>query len=194
MAKNESARKWVFTKIERKLYMKVQDSNLRENVKTISNNFDTEIKKIMSIEYHYNLFNMFSSIDQLPEVEQNNTYEILINEYLTKLEKFDYEEIKKLDRVTDDVLEFFDYNYFISNDEKEIKDRYQIIEEEADEVAYDLIAKVLNKNDRKLELPISIDNIKKYCIHNIIKEDEIKKVILWIILDLATIYNVVSNK
>ena len=174
--------------------MKVQDSNLRENVKTISNNFDTEIKKIMSIEYHYNLFNMFSSIDQLPEVEQNNTYEILINEYLTKLEKFDYEEIKKLDRVTDDILEFFDYNYFISNDEKEIKDRYQVIEEEADEVAYDLIAKVLNRNDRKLELPISIDNIKKYCIHNIIKGDEIKKVILWIILDLATIYNVVSNK
>ena len=59
--------------------------------------------------------------------------------------------------------------------------------EEADYVADDLIMKVSGHNNRKLKLPISLDFIKTFCIHNMVKEKDIDLTILYIYLHLSCV-------
>lgn len=182
--------------------MDIQNKQLQKQVNNIVLDFEDKIKKIMSIEYHYNLDNIFKNISNLPDEVRYDLYEMLINYYLENLSKLDhhvaldqiYKEeensIKKLHDIQN-IIDFFDYSTIHQS-----QDDYDLdeIEEEASVIAFDLVAKVLGKNGRNLNLPVKVQNIKDFCINNSIRECNMHQLFYLIILDLSVIYHYVSNK
>ena len=55
------------------------------------------------------------------------------------------------------------------------------------------INKVLGTNGRNIDLPVKIDFIKDYCIRNIIDNKDIKKTLLWIVLELTVVSFYLNN-
>lgn len=174
--------------------MKVQNNNLQECVDNISKTFEERIKKIRAIEYHYDLFDLFKEVDKLSKEEKTIIYEMLINDYLEKIKVLDYNMIfdKKRERDVDDIMDFFDYDYSenkILERSNNWEDSYSEAQEEAEHVVFDLISKMFNQKGRTLILPVTIQYIVDYGISSVVPEEDIEKAILWIILNLATIYN-----
>ena len=183
--------------------MKVQEkgslSNYADKIKT---NLEERIKEIKAIEYHYDLLEYFKSLESLSDKEQMTTLELIINDYLEKFKKFDPDKISILQkrRDVDDTIDFFDYDY-ISDEDKETsieegidfpvcKREYKYVSEieEADHTVSDLLSKLNNKDGREICLPISIQNLIDYSINNTIPNENMKKVIYRIILDLSVLY------
>ncbi len=171
--------------------MKVQKNNLQECADNISQKLEERIKKIMAIEYHYNLLDFFKEIDKFTEEEQLFAYELLMNDYLKKIKDFDSNIIldRKQDRKIDDITDFFDYDYYSKNKDNVSNDEYYDVMEEAEYVVANFISKIFNQKGRTLTLPVTIQNIKDYGVSSVVPEKDMKKVIYWIILKLAVIYN-----
>ena len=140
---------------------------LEQYIDTISHEFENSTKKIMAIEYHYDLEKIFSITDNLSYTEKYYLYEALINDYLRK--------IKSLK------------NHLSMNDIA--KDM-----EEADDIVDDLYLKLIGLNGRNLKLPIKLDDVINLQIRGIINSDDIEKVIYWVILKLSVLYNYLSRK
>lgn len=134
-----------------------KDMNLK-NVK----NIDGTIKEILSIKYHY----------EIDEVVSSRDLEGLLNYYLTLVKKTKDKDIfkKNVHRLMD-VLDFF------SNAEKKGG-----LEEEAEEIAMDLITKVF---DGKLEIPVSLNRIVRYSFSAGLTKEEVNYEIKWLVLTLA---------
>lgn len=134
-----------------------KDMNLK-NVK----NIDGTIKEILSIKYHY----------EIDEVVSSRDLERLLNYYLTLVKKTKDKDIfkKNVHRLMD-VLDFF------SNAEKKGG-----LEEEAEEIAMDLITKVF---DGKLEIPVSLNRIVRYSFSAGLTKEEVNYEIKWLVLTLA---------
>lgn len=163
------------------------NSSTNKEMDVIINIVDEKFKKIMAIEYHYNLFELFKVLDEKTEQEQNKIYENLINYYLNLIkENGSYQIIFDKEREIDDILSFFDYTYFIKNEEK-VKTCWNT-QEEGDYVANDLVEKIFGRNKRNIKLPVSLQTIKDYSVPNIVPKSEMKYIVLYIILRLATIY------
>lgn len=152
--------------------------NLNRYVKEISDVLDDKIKIITSIEYYYDLEKLTSSLKDLSDTEAENVLEQLINEKLEQIKKSGKaDKFRENNRLVDDVTEFFYDN----------KEEDGAIVEEGSCVAADLILKTIGINGRKIELPVKISYIKEYCISNIIEEKDIRKTLLWIVLELSVV-------
>lgn len=79
------------------------------------------------------------------------------------------EQFCKIKRDVEDITEY----YVNSSDE------YDIVEE-GDSIADDILFKVLGYNNRKMQLPIDISIIKKYCFSADIKEEKFYDTLVWI--------------
>ena len=109
----------------------------------------------------------------------------LINYYLDNIGKITNKNIN-ID-VCSSLLEYFDYNYNISNlDERKIN--YAIMEE-ANIIVDDLIKKIKKNNNRSINIPIDINSLIDYSISNYINKSNIDKVLYYIIIKLAILYN-----
>ncbi len=162
----------------------MKKDNLDEYVSKISNVLTDKIQIITSIEYHYDLEKLISFTDNLSNEEVEEILEQLINDRLEEIKKCTNEEqIKENNKLVDEVTEFF----YESVDDS-------VIAEEGSCIASDLILKVLGVNGRKIEMPIKISFIKEYCISNIIEEKDIRKTLLWIVLELSTVSYFLKNK
>lgn len=162
----------------------MKKDNLNEYVNKIDNILDNKIQIITSIEYHYDLEKMISFTNDLSDEELENVIEQLINDKLEEIRKCtNVEQIKEINKLVDEVTEFF-YD----------SDEDSVIAEEGSCIASDLILKVLGVNGRKIEMPIKISFIKEYCISNIIEEKDIRKTLLWIVLELSTVSYLLKNK
>ena len=144
---------------------------------------EDKIKVITSIKYHYDLEELASSINKLSENDAEVILEQLINDRLEEIKnspnKDKYREnIKSIDEITD---------FFIYNNDKSSS------VEEGSFVVSDLINKVIGINDRNIELPLKIEFIKDYCIRNIIDKKDIKKTLLWIVLELTVVSYYLNN-
>ncbi len=158
--------------------------NLNRYVKEISDVLDNKIKIITSIEYYYDLEKLTSSLNKLSNIEAENVLEQLINKKLEQIKKSDkVDKFRENNRLVDDVTEFF-YN----NNEED-----GAIVEEGCCVATDLILKTIGINGRKIELPVKVSYIKEYCISNIIEEKDIRKTLLWIVLELSIVSYFLNN-
>lgn len=152
--------------------------SLNKYVKEISHVLDDKIKIITSIEYYYDLEKLASSLKDLSDTEAENVLERLINEKLEQIKKSGkVDKFRENNRFVDDVTEFF-YNN---------KEEDSTIVEEGSCVATDLILKTIGINGRTIELPVKISYIKEYCISNIIEEKDIRKTLLWIVLELSVV-------
>lgn len=158
--------------------------NLNRYVKEISDVLDDKIKIITSIEYYYDLEKLASSLKDLSDTEAENVLEQLINEKLEQIKKSGKaDKFRENNRLVDDVTEFF-----YENKEEDVA-----IVEEGSCVATDLILKTISINGRKIELPVKISYIKEYCISNIIEEKDIRKTLLWIVLELSVVSYFLNN-
>ena len=150
---------------------------LKQYIDTISHEFENSTKKIMAIEYHYDLEKIFSITDNLSLKEKYSLYEVLINDYLKKIK----------------LLENYPSMNDISKDINDITEFYEAMEE-ADDIVDDLYLKLIGFNGRNLKLPIKLDDIINLQIRGIINSDDIEKVIYWVILELSVLYNYLSSK
>ncbi len=162
----------------------MKKENLNEYVKKISEVLDDKIKIITSIQYYYDLEKLTSSLNDLSNDDAENVLEQLINEKLEEIKKSGKaDKFSENKRLVDDVTEFF-YND---------KEEDGAIVEEGSCIASDLILKIIGKNGRKIEIPINISYIKEYCISNVIEEKNIRKTLLWIVLELSVVSYFLNN-
>lgn len=149
----------------------------------LSGVLEDKIKVITSIKYHYDLEELASSINKLSESEVDIVLEKLINERLEEIKNCpNKDKYKENIRSFDEITEFF----VDSNDESSSS-------EEGSYVVSDLINKVIGINGRTIEIPVKIQYIKDYCIRNIIDEKDIRKTLLWIVLELSVISYYLNN-
>lgn len=166
---------------------------LEQYIDTISHEFENSTKKIMAIEYHYDLEKIFSITDSLSLKEKYSLYESLINNYLKKIKSLkNHPSMNDIAKDINDITEFYDYTYGV-DDQKEESTLYEAMEE-ADDIVDDLYLKLIGFNGRNLELPIKLDDIINLQIRGIISSNNIEKVIYWVILKLSVLYNYLSSK
>lgn len=152
---------------------------------------DKQISKIIDIEYHYNLLEIFSEIDSLPSDKQDDIYNKMINNYLRKIKNNGSMELfDKYQDDIDDVCEFYDYSYYYEGDNL----RLRYLEHEADEITNDLIFKLFNDKGRELLLPIDYKYIIQFSVSSNISAERVKMIIWWIIMRLSVIYNFTFKK
>lgn len=153
--------------------------------KQIIDSFNQKLDDITSIKYHYDLFDIFKNINNQTENVKNDILEKLINNYLIEIKKSNIKDILDLDEENiNSTLEFFSYEYFCKG-EKSMQ--YYDLENEADHIANDLINKVLGTNNRTIQLPLKIKNIIQFNISSTIDEQDITKVIMWVIMKLSVV-------
>lgn len=166
---------------------------LEQYIDTISHKFENSTKKIMAIEYHYDLEKIFSITDNLSYTEKYYLYEALINDYLRKIKSLkNHLSMNDIAKDINDITEFYDYTYGV-DDPKEESTLYEAMEE-ADDIVDDLYLKLIGLNGRNLKLPIKLDDVINLQIRGIINSDDIEKVIYWVILKLSVLYNYLSRK
>ena len=95
------------------------------------------------------------------------------------------DSLKEISKQVNDIIDFFNFH---KDDLKDNIDYCSIIEE-AEDITSDLYSKVTNVNDRNIELPIKITFLKTYCISSNIKDNDIIRVLTWIVLKLSVIYH-----
>ena len=128
----------------------------------------------------------------LEEIFKNSTHKDLeeyINCYLEKIKNINNKTINV--SICNTVLESFDYNYQVT-DEELIKANENVIEE-ANIICDDLIKKITNSNGRGIDLPVNIDSIIDYGISTYVKPEDIDKLLYYVTIKLSVVYNFYKN-
>ena len=164
-----------------------KNNELNDYISTITNNFNNTILKIKDIKYHYYLDKLLTTkFNNLKEKDKELILEELINYYLTEIKNLKSQiPLKEISKQVNDIIDFFNFH---KDDLKDNIDYCSIIEE-AEDIASDLSSKATNVNDRNIELPIKITFLKTYCISSNIKDNDIIRVLTWIVLKLSVIYH-----
>lgn len=149
--------------------------------KNIINSLEEVLNNIKNEKEHYDLSSIFNIMDNEEEI-----YESIINYYIKKIrDNHKIEDILKAESSIMKITEFFEYGYDINDEDK--RRYYYMISEEANTIIFDLLKKAYNQNERNILLPIKIEYLKDYSISSFIKKEDVSKVIIWIILELAII-------
>jgi len=164
-----------------------KNNELNNYISTITNNFNNTILKIKDLKYHYYLDKLLTTeFNNLKEKDKELILEELINYYLTEIKNLKSQiSLKEISKQVNDIIDFFNFH---KDDLKDNIDYCSIIEE-AEDIASDLYSKVTNVNDRNIELPIKMTFLKSYCISSNIKDNDIIRVLTWIVLKLSVIYH-----
>jgi len=152
-------------------------NDLRSYADIVNNNINKDFEVITSIVYKYDVKGIIEQIKNLSKSKKDKVLEVCINDCLTKIKEYNLNEnqIKKLEHDVDEIIDFYQ------------GDGYEEIMEESSCVAFDLIMKLIGHNNRVLKLPIDIDFLKNYCIHNMVKEKDIQIAVLFILLELSSV-------
>ncbi len=117
--------------------------------------------------------------------EYNNEREIVedaINNELEKIKSITMEQFKSVARDVDEITD-----YYASK-----KKEFDVVIEEGDTVANDILFKVIGYNGRKLSLPIDISIIKEYCFSTELREEQFYDALMWITLRYVAISRCLS--
>ena len=150
----------------------IEKFNSKKIAQNITNTIEADLFKIMEVlDFDFN--EVISNVNNLPEKSRIDVMSILINDSLKELqEKLDIAEYSKVIRYVDDVTDYY----------KSKKDDFESIIEECDMIADDILYKVMGHKDRKLELPIDVSIIEKYCFSTEIKKEQFYDALMWIAL------------
>ena len=148
---------------------KSKELSSAEICNNITNIVSTDLVKIMEVlDFDFN--EVISNVNNLPEKSRIDVMSILINDSLKELqEKLDIAEYSKVIRYVDDVTDYY----------KSKKDDFESIIEECDMIADDILYKVIGHKDRKLELPVDVSIIEKYCFSTEIKKEQYYDALMW---------------
>ena len=135
----------------------------------------SSLSQIVEIK-EYNLDDLTILIRDLKESEKEKIIEEIINNQLIELKEKTEKKVinvfKQVDEITDYFIKVYDDSDIIN---------------ESDDIANDLLFKVLGKNGRKLEFPINISYIKNYCLSSNISDNQLYDSLVWIALRLVAI-------
>ena len=155
--------------------------------KNIINTLDNKFSKIKNNYKHYELKALTPEMLELTNEELNQVLEKIINKKLLEIRNSNLSFKTVYDRRRE--IETFEESFYLTfNDSNE----------EGETIAWDLVAKVLKRNNREIELPIDINKLIQYSIHSSIDNSNVKDTLLWLALEVFAInYLVVkicSNK
>lgn len=125
----------------------------------------TMIKKVLDLD----MDNLTKLLDKLSSNDKDNIMEIIINKQLKKLKSISKEQYYNLRKDVDEITD-----YYTSK-----KEDFDIVIEDGDYIADQLLLKVIDEN---LELPIDICMIKKYSFSSKLKEEQFYDTLIWIAL------------
>lgn len=149
--------------------IKKEEENLELLATSITDEIKNNVVKILEVS-ELTLDDLVRKINNLNNEEKDNVISKIINSQLAQLKKeLSIEQLRKIKRDVEDITEY----YVNSSDE------YDIVEE-GDSIADDILFKVLGYNNRKMQLPIDISIIKKYCFSADIKEEKFYDTLIWI--------------
>lgn len=149
--------------------IKKEEENLELLATSITDEIKNNVVKILEVS-ELTLDDLVRKISNLNNEEKDNVISKIINSQLAQLKKeLSIEQFCKIKRDVEDITEY----YVNSSDE------YDIVEE-GDSIADDILFKVLGYNNRKMQLPIDISIIKKYCFSADIKEEKFYDTLVWI--------------
>ncbi len=135
-------------------------------IKTMEINL-SKVQEVLDLDINY----LIDIVERLPI--EDKVVSIIINNQLQKLKTT--LTIKKYKEIIRDVDEIIDY--YASK-----KDDFDVVIEEGDNVSNDILLKVIENNDRKIELPVDINIIKNYCFSTELKEEQFYDTLMWITL------------
>ena len=131
------------------------------------------LTKVLEVE-NLSLNDLRNLFKELTDKEKDKVLEITINYQLQNLKDIiTVEKYREISRQVDDITD-----YYVWGKGEELDG----IITEGDDIATDLLYKVLGHNGRTFELPIDISYIKKYCLTSNIKPNEIYDALIWIII------------
>ena len=155
--------------------------------------FDKKVNNVIDVLYNYSLLNNLPECIKLDKNTQKQIIEYTINYYLTKIESLNMDDIEKKYYDIQEVTDYFSYSFNKKLKEKD-KHIFNEIEDNGECIADDLIKKLFMKDDRNIKAPVKYDTLKRYCISNLLKDEDVDKAFLWIILKLSVTYNFMTNK
>ena len=162
--------------------MEKTNNKIDEISKIIIKNASEEIKKIhgvLDLEFE----DLYSFFENLSNDEKDEVISIIINKLLDNLKsKITMESYRKIVRNVDEITD-----YYASK-----KDEFDVIIEEGDKIANDLLFKVIGYKGQQFDLPIDISCVKKYCLSSEIKKEQVYEVLMWIIIRYIAIDNCIS--
>ena len=162
--------------------MEKTNNKIDEISKIIIKNASEEIKKIhgvLDLEFE----DLYSFFENLSNDEKDEVISIIINKLLDNLKsKITMESYRKIARNVDEITD-----YYASK-----KDEFDVIIEEGDKIANDLLFKVIGYKGQQFDLPIDISCVKKYCLSSEIKKEQVYEVLMWIIIRYIAIDNCIS--
>ena len=142
---------------------------------------DRDLNKVQEV-LDFDLNDLIQIIDRLDKSEKDQVCSIMINNQLEKLKTITMEQFKSVARDVDEITD-----YYASK-----KEEFDVVIEEGDTIADDILFKVIGRNGRKLSLPIDISIIKDYCFSTEIKEEQFYDAFMWIILRYVAILRCIS--
>lgn len=115
----------------------------------------------------------------LKDKELDIVLEKLINIYLDNLKQYmTLDRFKDIKQKVDEVTDY----YYVGKD----SDQFGIIED-GDALADELLLKVLGRGNIKLELPISLKDIKTYCLHSSVNKKDVHDILIWAVIRFIAI-------
>ena len=124
-----------------------------ELAESISKTIDNDLVKIQEV-LDLDLKNLVDIVDSLSNDKKDKVLSLIINKQLEKLkESLTMDIYNKVSRNVDEITDYYSSK----------KDGFDAVVEEGDKVANDILFKVIGYHDRKLELPVNIGILKKYC-------------------------------
>lgn len=158
-----------------------QKEDVKEVARVISNTMDRDLNKVQEV-LDFDLEDLIQIIEKLDKSERDQVCSIMINNQLEKLKSLTMEQFKSVARDVDEITD-----YYASK-----KEEFDVVIEEGDTIANDILFKVIGRNGRKLSLPIDISIIKDYCFSTEIKEEQFYDALMWIILRYVAILRCIS--
>ena len=155
--------------------------DVKEVARVISNTMYrnlTQVQEVLDLD----LDELIQIIDKLDKTERDQVCSILINNELEKLKILTIDQFKEISRDVDEITD-----YYASK-----KKEFDVVIEEGDNVANDILFKVIGYNGRKLSLPIDISIIKEYCFSTELKEEQFYDTLMWITLRYIAISRCIS--
>ena len=153
----------------------------KEVARVISNTMDRDLNKVQEV-LDFDLEDLIQIIDRLDKSQRDQVCSIMINNQLEKLKSLTMEQFKNISRDVDEITD-----YYASK-----KEKFDVVIEEGDTIANDIIFKVIGRNGRKIDLPIDIKTITDYCFSTELKEEQFYDALMWITLRYVAISRCIS--
>ena len=157
--------------------------NINELSCNLIEEIESNVLKIMEV-LNLEFDSLINNFNKLPNKSKDLVIEFTINKLLNDLKnKITMEKYQLITRKVDEITD-----YYASK-----RNDFDVILEEGDKVANDLLFKVIGLNKRSIELPIKLDTIKSFCLSSDIKQNLVYDVLIWIIIRYVTIINCLTN-